>query len=113
MTETRDLEYAPPDPEHEALAASLPQEWVKAAESWYSMHGSGLVRNILAGVVPLIQAAEKVRADEAERKLAAVETACRNPERAVGRRMGGIHIPGDRLAEHVLAIISGGEDGRG
>lgn len=46
---------------HEALAAALPEEWVKAAEGWYSMHGSGLVRNLLAGAVPLIQAAERER----------------------------------------------------
>lgn len=58
---------APADPEHEALAASLPVEWVKAAESWYSMHGSGLVRNILAGAVPLIEAPlrEHIDADHA------------------------------------------------
>jgi hypothetical protein len=52
---------APADPEHEALAAGLPGEWVKAAESWYSMHGSGLVRNLIAGVAPLIRAAERER----------------------------------------------------
>lgn len=46
---------------HEALAAALPDEWVRAAEGWYSMHGSGLVRNLLAGAVPLIQAAERER----------------------------------------------------
>jgi hypothetical protein len=49
------------DTEHEALAASLPEEWVKAAEGWYLMHGSGLTRNLLAGAVPLIQAAERER----------------------------------------------------
>jgi hypothetical protein len=32
----------------------VPAEWVKAAEDHYSMHGAGLIRNILAGVAPLI-----------------------------------------------------------
>lgn len=50
-----------PGDAHEALAAALPEEWVKAAEGWYSMHGSGLVRNLLAGAVPLIRAAERER----------------------------------------------------
>jgi hypothetical protein len=47
----------------------------------------------------------EARLRDAEAKLAAIEAACRNPERTAGRRMGGMHIPGDRLAEHVLAII--------
>ena len=71
MAEEPELERAPGDPEHEALAASLPDEWVRAAESWYSMHGSGLVRNILAGAVPLIRAAEQERiAAECEARAA-------------------------------------------
>jgi hypothetical protein len=55
----------------------------------------------------------EARAEAAEAKLAAIEATCRNPEQAVGRRMGGIHVPGDRLAEHVLAIIGseGGDRG--
>jgi len=44
------------DEGHEALAAALPAEWVRAAEGWYSMHGAGLVRNLLAGAAPLIAA---------------------------------------------------------
>lgn len=39
----------------------IPDEWVRAAESHYSMHGAGLIRNILAGVAPLIVAAERAR----------------------------------------------------
>ena len=31
MAEEPELERAPGDPEHEALAASLPDEWVRAA----------------------------------------------------------------------------------
>lgn len=52
---------APPDEAHEAAAAAIPGEWVKAAEARYSMHGAGLIRNILAGVEPLIRAAERDR----------------------------------------------------
>jgi hypothetical protein len=39
----------------------VPEEWVKAAESHYSMHGAGLIRNIITGVAPLIAAAENER----------------------------------------------------
>jgi hypothetical protein len=39
----------------------IPAGWVKAAEDAYSMNGAGLIRNILAAVVPLIQAAERER----------------------------------------------------
>jgi hypothetical protein len=44
------------DENHEALAASIPEQWVRAAEGWYSMHGAGLVRNLIAGAAPLIAA---------------------------------------------------------
>jgi hypothetical protein len=40
---------------------NVPAEWVEAATRHYSMHGSGLIRNILAGVAPLIAAAERER----------------------------------------------------
>ena len=41
----------------------VPDEWVKAAESCYSMHGAGLIRNIISGVAPLIAAAERARVE--------------------------------------------------
>jgi hypothetical protein len=44
-----------------AAAATIPGEWVDAAEAHYSMHGAGLIRNILAGVEPLIRADERER----------------------------------------------------
>jgi hypothetical protein len=50
------------DPEvWNAAAAAIPQEWEDAACAHYSMHGNGLVRNILAGVEPLIRADERER----------------------------------------------------
>jgi hypothetical protein len=39
----------------------VPASWVQAADDNYSMHGHGLIRNILSGVAPLIAAAERVR----------------------------------------------------
>lgn len=42
-------------------AEEIPDEWVKAAEGGYSMHGAGLLCNILAAVAPLIAAAERER----------------------------------------------------
>jgi hypothetical protein len=42
-------------------AGSVPAEWVQVAEANYSMHGHGLLRNILAGVAPVIEAAERRR----------------------------------------------------
>lgn len=44
-----------------AAAAAIPGEWVEAAEAHYSMHGAGLIRNILAGAEPLIRADERER----------------------------------------------------
>jgi hypothetical protein len=44
-----------------AAARAIPEEWVKAAERGYSMHGAGLLRNILAAVEPHIRAAERER----------------------------------------------------
>jgi hypothetical protein len=50
------------DPEAwNAAAAAIPQEWEDAACAHYSMHGNGLIRNILAGGEPLIRAAERDR----------------------------------------------------
>jgi hypothetical protein len=46
----------------EAIAPeNVPAEWVEAANRHYSMHGAGLIRNIIAGVAPLIEAAERQR----------------------------------------------------
>jgi hypothetical protein len=42
----------------------VPEEWVRVAHAHYSMHGAGLIRNILAGVAPLIAAAERERVAE-------------------------------------------------
>jgi hypothetical protein len=39
----------------------VPASWIQAAEDNYSMHGQGLLRNILAGVAPLIRADERAR----------------------------------------------------
>lgn len=49
------------DEAHEAAAAAIPDEWVKEAVGWYSMHGHGLLRNIIAAVEPLIRASERER----------------------------------------------------
>ena len=94
--------------QHEALAASLPEEWVKAAESWYSMHGSGLVRNLLAGAVPLIQAAERERAEAAEGKLTAIAEFCHEQEACPRCGCGDSLV---KAAVHILAIIGSGEKG--
>jgi hypothetical protein len=62
--EQQDRERADPEVWN-AAAAAIPQEWEDAACDHYSMHGNGLVRNILAGVEPLIRADERKRvADE-------------------------------------------------
>jgi hypothetical protein len=42
-------------------AEDIPDEWVKAAQGGYSMHGAGLIRNVLAATAPLIAAAERER----------------------------------------------------
>lgn len=39
----------------------IPASWFQAAMDNYSMHGDGLLHNILAGVAPLIAAAERAR----------------------------------------------------
>ena len=93
------------DAEHEALAASLPEEWVKAAVGWYSMHGSGLVRNILAGAVPLIQAAERERIitelqDQADREQQASDAFPSDPG-----------FTGAARAARVMVLIAKGEIG--
>jgi hypothetical protein len=51
-------------------AGAVPAEWVQVAEANYSMHGHGLLRNILAGVAPVIKAVERRR--ERDRILAAL-----------------------------------------
>ena len=53
------------DPVPDAITPeNVPQEWVEAANAHYSMHGAGLIRNIIAGVAPLIRAdAEKALRD--------------------------------------------------
>lgn len=51
----------------------------------------------------------KARAEAAEAKLAAVRRLCQDPAAAVGTAMGGKHIPGDRVAAEVLAIIGSKE----
>jgi hypothetical protein len=58
--EQQDRERADPEVWN-AAAAAIPQEWEDAACAHYSMHGNGLVRNILAGVEPLIRADERER----------------------------------------------------
>ncbi len=49
-----------------------------------------------------------------EAKLDRIVAICRNPAAAVGEVMGpGRHVPGDRLAAAVLAVVRGEEAGRG
>lgn len=42
----------------------IPAEWVEAAKAHYSMHGAGLIRNILAGAAPVIRAAERAKVQQ-------------------------------------------------
>jgi hypothetical protein len=60
----------------------VPEEWVRAAEAHYSMHGHGLLRNILVGVAPVIAAAERERIAAWLRRAAAGrrEYASRGPD---------------------------------
>lgn len=109
------------DQDHDALAERIPDEWVEAASARYSMHGAGLVRNILAGAIPLIAAdvaaavlspppvppGVRERLKTAEAKLKEIEEFCwdiaRNvPEGELGRVPVGT----------ILAMVSGwGDDG--
>ena len=110
------------DQDHEALAQRIPDEWVEAANARYSMHGAGLVRNILAGAIPLIAAdvaaavlspppvppgvRERLKAVEAKRKEIEElcwDIACGTPKGELGRVPVGT----------ILALIGTEEDGDG
>lgn len=72
---------------------TVPEEWVKAALAHYSMHGAGLIRNILAGVYPLIAAQGAAAERERQRSLLPY------------------HIPCcDRFADAVADLINEHED---
>ena len=59
----------------EAIAPeNVPAEWVEAASQHYSMHGAGLIRNIIAGVAPLI-AADAIKSATQEQYGDAIRTA--------------------------------------
>lgn len=45
----------------EIAPEDVPDAWVEVAKRHYSMHGAGLIRNIIVGVAPLIAAAERAR----------------------------------------------------
>jgi hypothetical protein len=53
----------------------VPPEWIELASRGYSMHGAGLVANLLAAVIPAIEAAteQRVRAQVAAATLAKVQ----------------------------------------
>jgi len=76
------------------IPEELPAGWVAAAEAAYSMNGAGLVRNMIAAVVPLI------RADERERIRLAV-FGC--------TRCGAVHEP--RRTGRFAATYASPEDG--